>query len=100
MSKVVNVRELLGFEPKELLEGLRTNLNVKFEDDVVTNIPYKELIIMRYLMEMFKVYPSLQITSKYNLSNFFHNNMYTGDVLHNWMEVLNKDIIECIVKPN
>ena len=41
MSKVVNVRELLGFEPKELLEGLRTNLNVKFEDDVVTNIPYK-----------------------------------------------------------
>lgn len=100
MSKVVNVRELLGFEPKEFLEGLRTDLNVKFEDNVVTNVPYKELIIMRYLMEMFKVYPSLQITSKYNLSNFFHNNMYTGDVLHNWMEVLNRDIIECIVKPN
>lgn len=100
VTQVVNIRELLGFEPKELLEGLRTDLNVKFEDNVVVGMSYKELIIMRYLMEMFKVYPTLQITSKYNLSNFFHNNMYTGDVLHNWMEVLNKDIIEYIVKPN
>ena len=61
LSKVVNVRELLGFEPKELLEGLRTNLNVKFEDNVVTNIPYKELIIMRYLMEMRVTYQHLYL---------------------------------------
>ena len=98
-KKVVKARELLGFEPKELLDGLRTDLDILLEDDNIVRMPYKEIIILRYLMDLFKLYPSIKITSKYILSNYYTANMYTGNVIRNWMEVFNRDVIEEIVKP-
>lgn len=99
MAKVVNVRELLGFKPKELLKGLRTDLTLLLEDGEVVTLPYKEIILLRYLLEIFKLYPNLKITSKYMVNNYYSNNMYTGYVVNKWMDVVNRDIIESVVKP-
>lgn len=96
---VVEVRQLLQFNPKELLEGLKTDLNIEFEDGVIKTLPYKEIIILRYFMQLHSMYPEIKITSKYVLSNLYTNGLFTGKALSSWCEIFLEDFIVNVVKP-
>lgn len=98
--KAVPVRELLKFTPIELLNGLTTDLNILFEDDVVQLVPYKEIIIMRYIMDINVLVPDIEIDSKYVLSNYYVNGFYTDKSINKLLEHIVTKIIFTKIKPN
>lgn len=98
--KAVPVRELLNFTPTELLNGLTTDLNILFEDNVVKLVPYKEIIIMRYIMDINVLVPDIEIDSKYILSNYYVNGFYTDKSINKVLEHIVTKIIFTKIKPN
>lgn len=96
---VIDVRELFKFQPKELLLGLKTDLNLLLEDNQAVKVNYKEIIILRYLLEIMKFFPNVKITSKYLLNHYKTNGFFTGKTLSSWIEVALQDIILLEVKP-
>lgn len=99
--QVVEIRELLKLSPQELLNGLKTNLHVQFEDNVVEYLDYREIIMIRYLLQLFDSVKEyyIPITSKYILNRYYIEGIYTGKSLTKWVEVAMIDIIEIVVKP-
>ena len=100
MANVLPVRELFSFEAKELLTGLKTDLTILFEDEVKLELPYKEIIVFRYIMEIYRHVPNIKITSKHVLSNFYSEAQFTGSTIIKCCEAILKDVIELYVKPN
>lgn len=98
--KTVSIEKLMEFEPKELLEGLRTNHIVKFQDGVEKQMSSKEIIVQRYIMELWKIVPSLKMTSEYCISNFYTNGIYNSKTINKCFEVILKNVIETFVKTN
>lgn len=98
--KAIQIREILKFSPKELLEGLKTDLNVVMEDGEVHFVNHRELIIIRYLLQLFEMFPQLKIETRHLLRNYFSSNgLFTSKSIPKWFEVAIKDIVEFVVKP-
>ena len=100
MANVLPVRELFSFEARELLAGLKTDLTILFEDQVKLTLPYKEIIVFRYIMEIYRHIPNIKITSKHVLSNFYSEAQFTGSTIIKCCESILKDAIDLYVKPN
>ena len=100
MKKAIQIRELMKFSPKELSDGLKSDLNVIMEDGEVHFVTHRELIVLRYLLQLFEMFPQLRIESKHLLRNYFSSNgLFTSKSIPKWFEVTIKDIVEYIVKP-
>ena len=98
--KAIQIREIMKFSPKELTDGLKTDLHVIMEDGQVHLIPYRELIVMRYLLSLFEMFPQLKIESKHILRNYFSlNGLFTSKTIPKWFEVAIEDIVKYVVKP-
>lgn len=97
---VVDVRQLLNFSPKEILDELKTDLNLLLEDNTVYYAKYKEITILRYLLELHKITPQIKITSKYMLRQYYVNEIFTSKTIAMWLDTFLKEFIEIIVKPN
>lgn len=97
--KVVEIREFMKFTPKELSDGLRTDLDVLLEDGTVKKLSYKEIILLRYMLEVLLVYPQIKIESRHMISNYYTNGLFTGKALSQWCDVAIKDIIFQVIKP-
>ena len=88
-NKVVPVREFLKFKPLELLQGLKTNLDVLFEDNVVKPMTYKEIIIQRYLLDFVVNLPvKVPINSNQCITNFYSNGYFTSKVIGNFFSTV------------
>ncbi len=95
-SKVgVLVRDFLSFTPIELLNGLKKNLYVKFEDGNVKYLSANEIITNRFMWEMIRrAFPTLSISSKYSVDNYYTNGIYTSKSLNKMFEVMFRDIVQ------
>lgn len=104
-DKGVCVREFLKFTQSELRQGLKTDLNVIYEDGVVIPMTSKEIIVQRYMLDIFKVIDAISnsqvpIRSGICISNFYTNGVLTSKTLNKCFEVILSDVVELIVKPN
>lgn len=97
--KVLPVRELYKYQPIELLDNLKTNLIILFEDNVTVNMTYKEIVLQRYVFELNILVPEMAIVSKYCISNFYTNDIYTAKTINKCFEVILEDIVRSFVKP-
>ncbi|MGE3592891.1 MAG: hypothetical protein AB7G52_10425 [Arcobacter sp.] len=97
--KVLPVRELYKYQPIELLDNLKTNLIILFEDNVTINMTYKEIVLQRYVFELNILVPEMAIVSKYCISNFYTNGIYTAKTINKCFEVILEDIVRSFVKP-
>lgn len=95
----VQIRELMKFSPYELLKGLKNDLNILWEDNVVTPIHAKEIIVTRYALDILKDFPNIPLVSKYKLSNYYNNGIYVSKTINNLYEVIVKDVIDIMVRP-
>jgi hypothetical protein len=95
----VNVRELLKFKPSELLKGLKTNLNVYFDDGKVIPMTSREIILSRYVFELNLIVPELPIKSTYAVSNYYTNGIYTAKTINKCFEVILEDMVKSVSKP-
>ena len=95
-SKVgVMARDFLAFTPIELLNGLKKNLNVKFEDGNIKYLSANEIITNRFMWEMIRrAFPTLPISSKYSVDNYYTNGIYTSKSLNKMFEVMFRDIVQ------
>lgn len=98
-DKVLPIREIFKVTPKEFLYGFKTNVNVLYEDNVAIYTAYKELVLQRYLYSLFALVPELRIESKYAISNFYTNGMYTSKTINKCLEVMFENIVNQVVKP-
>lgn len=97
---IVLVREFMKFKPIELLHGLRTNMIVRFDDNVDIVMSHKEIILCRYLYEIFEYIPSIPITSVYCISKYYTNGIYTAKTINKLLEVMLESIVVNILRPN
>lgn len=101
----VNVREFLKLDQSEIRDGLKTNLNVIYEDSVVIPMTYKEIIVQRYMLDIFKVIDKhkklkVPIRSGFCITHFYTNGILTSKTLNKCFETILSDVIELIVKPS
>lgn len=97
---IVNVEELLKFEPKEILEGLKTDLKIKFQDGVVEDMPYREVILLRYILDVFKHIPGTRIVSKFRPSRYYVNGSFSSKTLIEVCENIFQAAVEEYILPN
>lgn len=95
---IVPVREFLKLTQHDILRGLRKDHDVRFEDDNVVRITYKEMILNRYLLSILDDYPTIPITSKYNVANYYNNGFYISTTINKFLEAAYEDIVNYIVK--
>ncbi|EPU3828898.1 hypothetical protein ACVWU4_000879 [Campylobacter coli] len=100
MSAVVNVEELLKFEPKEMLDGLKTDLKIKFQDGVVEDMPYREVILLRYILEVFKHIPGTKIVSKFRPAKYYVNGSFSSKTIIEVCENIFQAAVEEFLIPN
>lgn len=100
MNKILQVREMFKFCPNEFLNKLKTNLTIRFEDNVDVKLSYKEIILLRYILEVYKVIPNVPITSQQLFTNFYVSGMLTSKTINSSFEVIFRDTVEIYVKPN
>lgn len=94
-SKIgVKVRDFLSFSSIELMNGLKTNLNVIFEDGVVKYLTANEIITNRFMWELVNSgFKTLPIISTYSVDKYYTNGIYTSKSLNKLFEVMFRDIV-------
>lgn len=98
-NKAVPIREFFKFTPKQVLDGLKKNVNILFEDNVVVKMTSRELILNRYILDLLTLVPDMPIVSKYNIVNYYTNGIYTSKTFNKCFEVILQDIVHMFVKP-
>lgn len=72
--KAIKVRELLKFSPEVIRLHLKEDLVVVFEDSKQFKMTNKEIIILRYIIEVYKVLENNIIDSPVNFTLYYENN--------------------------
>lgn len=93
-QQVVKVRDFMAFTTEEIRDGLKTDLDVLFEDNKVVHMSYKYIILQRYLMDMLEVV-NYKITSDLNICNFLVNGLFVSSSINKHFE----KVIEQISQP-
>lgn len=100
MSIAVPVREYLKFSPYEMLIGLKSKQVVLFEDSTLVELTSREMIVNRYVWEIYSVVPSIPITINHSITKHYTNGIFTSKTLNSCLEVILKDIIELVLRPS
>lgn len=98
MDKILPVRELFKVSPLEAVEGLRKDLNIKFEDNVIIPMSYKEAILLRFILDIYNSIPKIPIVSKHSYTNFYSNGILTAKTINKSFEVILKDVVDIYCK--
>ena len=91
--KAIPVRELLKFNPLHILDTMSGIHYIMFDDKTVSPINTSEIVVSRYFWELFKQY-NIPITSKYKISEYYTNGMFTGKTHVKFLSTLWKELIE------
>jgi hypothetical protein len=83
MNTPIPARTFLDFTTKEILEGLKVDQTIQFEDGVIETMYYKDIVMSRYFWTFLEIFPALRFTSEYNISKYYTNGMYNSGTLHN-----------------
>lgn len=92
-KQVLPVRELYKFKEDEIKEGLRTNLSILFEDGVVKDLTYREITLLRFIMEVYKPIPEIAIVSKHCFTNFYSDNALTSKTINRSLSAIVEDAV-------
>lgn len=84
MAKTVDaivIRDILAYEPLFFYQNFRTNSYVLFEDNKVVFLNYKEIFLMRYLLEVIKDLPEFVIDSSLAINNYYSEGLFSGKTI-------------------
>jgi len=88
----VPVREFMKFTPKYLLENYFTSNKVLFEDGIIIDMHYKEIVLTRYTLVLLELCETIPIISSYSITNFYTNNMFTSKSINKCFSKMFKDM--------
>ena len=93
------VRELFKLTPSEVRDGFRNNVTMVFEDDVQVDMTYREVILLRYIMNIYSAIPNVKIVSSHNFMNYYSHGILTSKTINKSFEAILKDTVRIYVKP-
>jgi len=96
----VLVRDFLNYKPLDILNNITGYVNVMFEDNICVRMYSREVIISRYFWEMANLNKDIKLVSKYNIRNFYTNDMYTGKSHTKFLSEILNDLINNVIKVN
>lgn len=96
--EVVPVREFLNFTPQELFDGLKTNLNVQFDDGVLP-MSSREIIFSRFVWDVFKRLDQLPLLKRHAINQYYTNNMFTSGSISGILETIFRDVVDVYCRP-
>ena len=98
--QAIPAREFLKFKPKELLDGLKSSKVVLFEDNIVVTMSANEVIVNRYLWDVYNLIPELPLLSKYNITNYYTNGIFSSKSINKLFAVILEDMFKKILIPS
>lgn len=98
--QAVPIREFMKYKPHDLLKNLKNNYHVLYEDDKVLAMKFSEIIITRYCLEIMRDISNIPIISKYSISNYYTNNIFTASTINKCFEAMLEDIVNLVIIPN
>lgn len=99
--EVIPVRELMRFTPLEVLHGLRTHVDILFEDNKVIRMLYIEAILNRYIFDIVALNcPEVPLISKYHIGNYYTNGIYTAKTFNKCFKVMLEDMVILSMRPS
>lgn len=98
--QAVPAREFLQFEPQELLNGLKSSKVILFEDNVIVTMCAHEVIVNRYLWEVYNLIPELPLISKYNITNYYTNGIFSSKSINKLFATILEDMFKKILIPS
>lgn len=96
--KILPVRELFKVTPFELVSGLRSDLVIRFEDNVDVEMTYREVQLLRFVIDIFLVAPDIKIESRHCFKNFYSNGILTAKTINKVFEVVLEDATNFYVR--
>ena len=78
---------------EDFLRGFKTDSQVLFEDGVVATMNYKEIVLLRYLIEPLKAFNTIPLTSDYNIQNYYSNGLYVSATINRVFEAMFKNLV-------
>ena len=98
-QKALPVRELFKFSCDEIKLGLTQDQNILFEDNVVIPHTFRETILLRFIMEIYTVIPTVPIVSKHCFKYYYTNELFTAKTINKAFSVILEDAVNLVVKP-
>lgn len=94
MAKALPVRELFKATPDEIKNQLNTDLTILFEDGVKLDLTFREITLLRFIIEVYKSIPDIPIKSGHCFTNFYTNGILTSKTINDGFSVILKDAIQ------
>lgn len=89
--KNVKVRDLLKIDAGVMRDGLKKSIVLVYEDGVKVTATANEVIITRYIINIFGVLGNLPIVSKYHITNYYSNGTYVAKSINKLFESILTD---------
>lgn len=98
-ERVITTKELMGIDMGDVVKYLRAPYTIVFSDKEVT-IPAKELILNRIIWEVFKEVNIFNFSSKFNISNYYVNELFSSSSIRRMLEDMFLEVVRVYVIPN
>lgn len=98
-NNVTTIGKLLSIDRKVINKNMYTGGYVKYDDDVVVYMSNREIILTRYLLSILETIPAkLPIPSKFVVSNYYSNGIYTSKTMNSFWSDLLKYMVEMFLR--
>nr|DAR73845.1 MAG TPA: DNA-directed RNA polymerase subunit alpha [Caudoviricetes sp.] len=97
---IVSVQKLMTKTPQELNRGLKTNIIVRFDDGVEKPLTFREVIVNRYVWDIFKLFNNLPILSTFDITNNYVAGYYVSNTLNKTYETILRYLIDNVMEPS
>lgn len=91
----MHIREILQKDTKDLLE-LKQDVEVTFDNSVKELVPYKSIILSRYFLELFNLYPDIKVTEDFLIHKFLINGSFREKTYLNMLTSIIRYIVSHI----
>ena len=97
---IVSVQKLMTKTPQELNRGLKTNIIVRFDDGVEKPLTFREVIVNRYVWDIFTLFNNLPILSTFDITNNYVAGYYVSNTLNKTYETILRYLIDNVMEPS
>ena len=94
-----NIRDFLKLDRNTIRKGLRSTVDVVYEDGVTLRLTANEIIVNRYILDLVRIVPKIKINSTTSITMQYVNGYYNSKSINKCFEELKKSILDVYVRP-
>lgn len=90
---IVDVRKIMNKSIEEIRDGLKTNLIVRFDDNVERELSSREVILNRYVWDVTLLFKNIPILNTFDITQYYEEGYYVSGTFNRAYEAIVKYII-------